>query len=375
MWGYTGMSRKRVLIVDDSAVVRQVLTAIVSSDPGFEVMAVAADPIFALKHMEREWPDIIITDVEMPRMDGVSFLRRIMAIRPTPVVVCSSLTEQGARTTLQAMEAGAIEVVAKPKLAGKQGMLECTQLILDALHCAAHVRLASVFMKPVPTVSREIQPKLSADVMLERGCDGAMIETTQGVVAIGVSTGGPQALQQLLSSLPLGVEGIVIVQHMPEKFTAAFAERLNNLCQIEVREAKDGDRVLSGCALIAPGGRHMLLKRDGAQYRVEVRDGPLVNRHRPSVNVLFRSVARFAGRNAMGLIMTGMGDDGAQGLLEMKRSGAKTLAQNEATCAVYGMPKEAVRLAAVDNVLPLHELGRQIATFRGRGNQVQRENQ
>lgn len=361
------MAKKRVLIVDDSAVIRQVLSGIVESDPGLEVMGAVADPIFALRRMENEWPDVIISDVEMPRMDGISFLRKLMAERPTPVVVCSSLTDQGAKTTLQAIDAGAIEVIAKPKIGGKQGLVECTQLILDAVKSAAHARLKKASRKPQLSPVRKSQPKLSADVMLDYRSEGAMKETTQRIVAIGTSTGGTQALQEILTALPRGVEGMIIVQHMPEKFTAAFAERLNGMCQIEIKEAQNGDRVLPSRALIAPGGKHMLLKRDGAQYRVEVKDGPLVSRHRPSVDVLFRSVARYAGHNAMGVIMTGMGDDGAAGLLEMHQAGAKTLAQDEDSCVVYGMPKEAVKRGGVDQSVSLYALAEKIATFGRKG--------
>lgn len=354
---------KRVLIVDDSAVVRQILSAIVESDPGLKVMAAVADPIFALRRMEKEWPDVIISDVEMPRMDGISFLRKVMAERPTPVVVCSSLTESGAKTSLQAIDAGAVDIIAKPKIGGKQGLAECSQLILDAVKSAAHAQLGKPPRKPQPAPRRESQPRLSADVMLNYNSEGAMKQTTNRIVAVGTSTGGTQALQEVLTALPRGIEGMIIVQHMPEKFTAAFAERLNGMCQIEVKEAHDGDRVLPSRALIAPGGKHMLLKRDGAQYRVEVKDGPLVSRHRPSVDVLFRSVARYAGHNAMGVIMTGMGDDGAAGMLEMHQAGAKTLAQDEDSCVVYGMPKEAVKRGGVDHSVSLCEIPDKIIAF------------
>ncbi len=356
------MSRKRVLIVDDSAVVRQVLTEIVSSDQGLEVLAAVADPVFAFKRMEKEWPDVIISDVEMPRMDGISFIRKLMAERPTPVVVCSSLTEQGAKTTLEAVSAGAVEVVAKPKIGGKKGLTECRQLLLHAIKSAAQARLVN--NRPRTRTSSPPKEKLSAEVMLKFSPDGALKETTDRIVAIGTSTGGTQALEEVLTSLPRGVDGMLIVQHMPEKFTAAFAKRLNGICQIEVREAVSGDRVLPGVALIAPGGKHMLLKRDGAQYRVEVKDGPLVSRHRPSVDVLFRSVAKFAGHNAMGIIMTGMGDDGAAGMLEMKRAGARTLAQDEESCVVYGMPREAVKRGGVDLSLDLNEIPNHIISLR-----------
>lgn len=347
------MSKIKVLIVDDSAVVRQVLTDLLKTDPQIEVIGAAADPLFALDKMQKQWPDVIVLDVEMPRMDGITFLRKIMNEHPTPVVICSTLTEKGAETTMQAMSAGAVDIITKPKIGLKQFLGDAIAEITRAVKAAAQANPKRLAAAPAPAV----KPKLTADAILApAGTHHAMAETTDRVIAIGTSTGGTQALEVVLTALPRVCPGIVIVQHMPEKFTAAFAARLNNICEIEVREAQNGDRVIPGRALIAPGGRHMLLKRSGAQYIAEVVDGPVVNRHRPSVDVLFRSVAKCAGRNAIGIIMTGMGDDGAAGLLEMKQAGAYTVGQDEATCVVYGMPKEAVKRDAVQKVLPLDQI-------------------
>jgi two-component system chemotaxis response regulator CheB len=359
----------KVLIVDDSAVVRQVLSAVLRSDPAFEVLNPASDPILAMERMKTTWPDVIVLDVEMPRMDGLTFLRKLMAERPTPVVICSTLTEKGAKTTVEALAAGAVSTVAKPKLDLKNFLNASARELIAVIKEAAGVNAARLTRRATvpPPVPRD---KHTADVILAPATvaseSRALTQTTEQVIAIGTSTGGTQALEEVLVNLPRVCPGIVIVQHMPENFTAAFAARLNSICQIEVREAKNNDRVAPGRALIAPGGRHMLLRRAGAQYFVEVVDGPLVNRHRPSVDVLFRSVAKCAGANALGVIMTGMGDDGAAGLLEMRQAGARTVAQDEATCVVYGMPKEAVKRGAVDKVVPLQAIPREILQQAGR---------
>ena len=339
----------KVLIVDDSAVVRQVLTEQLAGIAGIEIMGAARDPLFARKLMEKQWPDVIVLDIEMPRMDGLTFLRQLMAERPTPVIICSTLTEQGADITMQAMSAGAVDIIAKPKLGLRQFLEESKTLLGDAIKAASHARMerVSANSRAKASVMTPTQ-KLPADAVLSERPAGPMAETTDRVVAIGTSTGGTQALEYVLTRLPRTAPGLVIVQHMPGAFTAAFAGRLNQLCQIEVREARNGDRVIPGLALIAPGTDHLLLRRSGAQYRVEVKSGPLVSRHRPSVDVLFRSTAQAAGPNAVGIIMTGMGDDGARGLLEMHQTGALTIAQDEQTCIVYGMPKEAVKLGGVD---------------------------
>lgn len=350
------MTQIKVLLVDDSAVVRQVLTANLSRDPSITIIGAVADPLFAMARMKTQWPDVIVLDVEMPRMDGITFLKKLMSEHPTPVVICSSLTHKGAETTMQALAAGAVSIITKPKMGVKQFLQDDSENLIAAVKAAAraNVRKLSAAV-PVPA-------KLTADAILSAGTH-AMAETTDRIVAIGTSTGGTQALELVLTALPRVCPGIVIVQHMPEKFTAAFAARLNSLCQIEVREAVNGDRVIPGRALIAQGGRHMLLKRSGAQYHVEIVDGPLVTRHRPSVDVLFRSVAKCAGKNALGIIMTGMGDDGARGLKEMYDMGARTLGQDEESCVVYGMPKEAVKLGGVNKELPLARIAYEIVAY------------
>ncbi|OFZ67700.1 MAG: chemotaxis response regulator protein-glutamate methylesterase [Betaproteobacteria bacterium RBG_16_56_24] len=347
-----------VLVVDDSAVVRQVISAILTKDRSINLIAAVADPIFAMQRMRMQWPDVIVLDVEMPRMDGITFLKKIMAERPTPVVICSTLTSKGTETAMQALAAGAVSIITKPKIGIKEFLFDASSDLLSLVKGAAGANVKNL-------VSAELAakpgPKLSADAILAPP-GGAMAETTDRVVAIGTSTGGTQALEQVLTVLPRVSPGIVIVQHMPEKFTTAFAARLDSICQIEVREAQNGDRVIPGLALIAPGGKHMLLKRSGAQYHVEVQVGPLVSRHCPSVDVLFRSVAKFAGKNALGIIMTGMGDDGAHGLLEMHDAGARTIAQDEESCVVFGMPKEAIKLGGVDKVMPLRSICREITS-------------
>jgi two-component system chemotaxis response regulator CheB len=347
------MSPIGVLIVDDSAVVRQVLSAALAHDPDIFVIAAVADPIFAFERMKKQWPDVIVTDVEMPRMDGVTFVRKIMTERPTPIVVCSSLTEKGAETTMQVLALGAVHVVTKPKVGLKDFLTDSADSLVSAIKAASRAKVRPLRPAPPPVKPHQ---KLSADAVLSAVETAAMVRTTERVVAIGSSTGGTQALEAVLTALPRVTPGIVVVQHMPEKFTAAFAARLNTLCPLEVREAQNRDRVLPGRVLIAPGGRHMILRRNGAQYHVEVRDGPPVNRHRPSVDVLFRSTAQAAGRNACGIIMTGMGDDGARGLLEMRDAGAHTVAQDEESSVVYGMPKEAVKLGAAASILPLSKI-------------------
>lgn len=364
------MHRIKVMIVDDSAVMRQVLSAALASDPEINIIGTASDPLFALDKMSKMWPDVIVLDVEMPRMDGITFLKKLMAEHPTPVVICSTLTERGAATTMQALAAGAAGIVAKPKVGLKNFLQDSSDNLIGTIKAAARANVKRL----VPRQSTSAEPyamlapisaKLTADAILPVA-NHAMVETTDRVIAIGTSTGGTQALERVLIALPRVCPGIVIVQHMPEKFTAAFADRLNSLCQIEVREAKSGDRVMPGRALIAQGGRHMLMKRSGAQYHVDVVDGPPVSRHRPSVDVLFRSVAKCAGKNALGIIMTGMGDDGAKGLKEMRDMSAKTLAQDEESCVVYGMPKEAVKLGGVDKIVSLDDIAQEIIMY-GRG--------
>jgi len=348
--------RIKVMVVDDSAVVRQVVAGMLAADPEIEVIAAVADPILAIARMNVQWPDVIVLDIEMPRMDGITFLRKIMQERPTPVVICSTLAESGAKTSVEALSAGAVAIITKPKIGLKQFLVDASDDLVSAVKSAARANVKRLTSAPLP-----VREKYTADVIMPAADKySAMTQTTERVVALGTSTGGTQALEVVLRSLPRVTPGIVVVQHMPEKFTAEFANRLNGLCQIEVREAQDNDRVVPGRALIAPGGKHMLLRRTGAQYYVEVMDGPLVNRHRPSVDVLFRSVAKCAGANALGVIMTGMGDDGAAGLLEMRNAGARTVAQDEESCVVYGMPKEAVKRGAVEKTVPLNAIGREI---------------
>lgn len=346
----------RVLIVDDSAVVRQTMADLIASSPELEVMATASDPLVAAQRMRAERPDVITLDVEMPRMDGVTFLRRLMAQAPVPVVMCSSLVGANTETLAEAMAAGAVDVICKPQI-GIRGFLEESRIaICDAVCAAAQARLSALRPRPV-------QARLDADAVLPSPGSRAMVRTTEKVVAVGASTGGTEALRHFLCAMPPDCPPIVIVQHMPEAFTAAFARRLDGECAIGVAEARSGDRLLRGHALIAPGNRHTLLTRSGANYAVEVRDGPLVSRHRPSVDVLFRSVARHAGSNAIGVIMTGMGDDGARGLKEMRSAGARTLGQNEQSCVVYGMPKEALRHGGVEKEMSLEQLSAAVLTL------------
>ncbi|PTX99102.1 chemotaxis response regulator protein-glutamate methylesterase [Opitutus sp. ER46] len=346
------MPRKiRVLVVDDSASVRQTLKAILESDPGIEVIATASDPFVAVQRIAEQVPDVMTLDVEMPRMDGITFLEQIMRQHPIPVVICSSLTDDGSRTALAALERGAVDIISKPKLGTKQFLEESSIRICDVVRSAARAGVRR-FAGPALRAT----PKLTADAVLSPAGAGAMLETTEKIIAVGASTGGTEALRVFLEALPANAPGVVIVQHMPEKFTASFAARLDGLCKVSVAEAVNGAAVLPGEVLIAPGNHHLLLKRSGARYYVEVRDGPLVSRHRPSVDVLFRSVARYAGANAVGVLMTGMGDDGAKGMLEMKQAGAFNIAQDEQSCVVFGMPNEAIKLGGVDDVVALEAI-------------------
>lgn len=353
------MAKKvRVLIIDDSASVRQTLSRVLEADPEIEVIGTASDPFMAARKIQEEIPDVITLDVEMPRMDGITFLRKLMAQRPIPVVMCSSLTEQGSETLLQALEAGAVDVILKPKIGAADHLAEAGMRICEVVKSAAHARVIGRVRRSAAMSGPAA--KLTADAVLPPPTGRAMAKTTEMVICVGASTGGTEALRDFLEQLPANAPGIVIVQHMPERFTAAFAKRLNTLCEMEVKEAVDGDPVLRGHVLIAPGDHHMLLERQGARYHVSVRSGPLVSRHRPSVDVLFRSAARAAGANAMGVIMTGMGDDGARGMAEMHDAGAYTIAQDEATSVVYGMPKEAVARGGVDKIVPLDQIAHEI---------------
>jgi two-component system chemotaxis response regulator CheB len=334
-----------VLVVDDSAVVRQVLEAVLSQEPDMLVM-VASDPLIAFQKMARCRPDVIVLDLEMPRMDGLTFLRKIMAEDPIPTVICSGVAARGTQAALRALDEGAVGIVSKPELGVRNFLYESGLVLTDMVRSAAHARIGRRYPfldLPRPQTSPPPRP-LTAQV------------SAKAIVAIGASTGGTEALAEILSAMPPDAPGIAVVQHMPEVFTAAFAARLDQISQIKVKEAEPGDRIAVGTALIAPGNRHMSIRRRGAQFYAEIGDGPLVSRHRPSVDVLFRSVARAAGADAMGVILTGMGNDGAEGLLEMKNSGAETIAQDEASCVVFGMPKEAIACGAVDFVLPLSKI-------------------
>ncbi len=336
----------KVLIIDDSALIRQILTDLLSAGSGIEVVGVAADPIIAMEKIKKLKPDVITLDVEMPRMDGLTFLAKLMSTTPLPVLMVSSLTEKGCETTLKAMELGAVDFVTKPKIDMVEKLPEVAAELIEKVRITARARVAQ-------RAERKVRPKLNADAVMSKSSSRAMVETTDKVVVIGASTGGVEALAELLSALPADAPGICVVQHMPEQFTKVFAQRLNSICKVDVREAQNGDSVLDGHVLIAPGSAHMLLMRSGARYYVQVQDGPPVNRHKPSVDVLFRSAARYAGRNAVGIILTGMGDDGARGLKEVKEAGALTVAQDEASCVVFGMPKEAIKIGAVDKVMSL----------------------
>ena len=344
-----------VLIVDDSALVRNALADILNSDPDIEIMGTAGDPFIAASKMRTRVPDVITLDVEMPRMDGITFLQKIMTQHPIPVVICSSLAGTGSKTAMKALEYGAVEIIQKPALGTKQFIEESKIRIIDTVKAAAISKIKKL------SEQRKVAPKLTADAILRKpNTSRAMLATTEKVVAVGASTGGTEALRILIEALPLDTPGFVVVQHMPEHFTTTFAKRLNDLCRVSVKEAVNNDTVIPGQVLIAPGNQHMLLKRSGARYYVEIRSGPLVSRHRPSVDVLFRSTARYAGKNSIGIIMTGMGDDGARGMAEMKEADAYTIAQDEKTSVVFGMPKEAIKRNAVDKVLPLESIAKTV---------------
>lgn len=341
-----------VLIVDDSALVRQALQQLFATDSSIEVVGSAGDPFAAAEIMKRIVPDVITLDIEMPKMDGLTFLRKLMTQHPIPVVICSTLTAQGSDAYMKALEFGAVEVITKPKVGTKQFFEESSIRVCDVVKAAAMTKPRKLSSRPM-----SVQPKLSADAVLPKSRPRTTaLQTTEKVVLVGASTGGTEAIQSFLQSMPLDCPGIAIVQHMPEKFTAAFASRLNSICRITVKEAQDGDSILRGQALIAPGNKHMLFKRSGARYYVEIKDGPLVSRHRPSVDVLFRSGASSAGNNAVGVIMTGMGDDGAKGMKEMHDAGTYCIAQDEASCVVFGMPQEAIKRGGVDKILSLRNI-------------------
>lgn len=347
------MARTRVLIIDDSALIRQLLTEILGSDPGLEVVGVASDPYVAWEKIKKLRPDVLTLDVEMPRMDGLTFLQKLMQIQPLPVLMVSSLTEKGCETTFKALELGAVDFVTKPKVDVRSGTVELAHEIIEKVKVAASAKLRGPRRKLARPVSTGPAKPPTAKV---QPSGNALLNSTQQIVCIGASTGGTEAILQVLTSFPADAPGTVIVQHMPPGFTRSFAARLDASCRIRVHEARDGDRILPGHALLAPGGLHMAVRRSGACYSVKVGMGQPVNRHRPSVDVLFRSAARYLGSNAVGVILTGMGDDGAAGLLEMQSAGARTIAQNEDTCVVFGMPKEAISRGAAGRILPLDSI-------------------
>jgi two-component system chemotaxis response regulator CheB len=344
------MAKKiRVLIIDDSALIRQFLSHLLSQDRNIEVVGVAHDPTGAWMKIKALRPDVLTLDVEMPHMDGLTFLEKLMATTPMPVLMVSSLTGNGCDTALRALELGAVDIVTKPRVDISRGMEELSEELIEKVKAAAVARVrGKVYVatqKSAPSVPRRALHAASA-----------MIKTIDIIVAIGASTGGTEAVKEVLEVLPPNSPPILITQHMPERFTKTWADRMNSLCRISVKEAEDGDSVLPGHALIAPGNYHMILVRSGSKYLVHVNQNPPVNRHRPSVDVMFASVAKHAGVNSVGIILTGMGNDGAAGLLQMKQSGAYTIAQNESTCVVFGMPKEAIQAGAVDVVLPLGDI-------------------
>ena len=345
--------KTQVLVVDDSAVVREMLSQIINSDRRMEVVGTASDPFFARDKIKKLEPDVITLDVEMPRMDGLSFLSKLMKSHPLPVVMVSSKTQKNCRTTIQALELGAVDFIAKPVLSGTNGLQSIRKEIIDKIKTAAQAKVRKRTATPTPLLGTE---KYSADVILKKEQILNRRIETPPIIVIGASTGGTVAISEILKRIQPPICGIVIVQHMPPDFTYAFAARLNELCKIQVKEAKNGDVVQNNMALIAPGGKHMLLQRDGRGYNVQIRDGQLVNRHKPSVDVLFRSSANSAGSGAVGVILTGMGDDGARGLAEMRQTGAYTIAQDEKTCVVFGMPKCAIEKGGAATVVPLSKI-------------------
>ncbi len=369
-----------VFVIDDSAIVRETLSRVLETDAEIKVVGVAADPIIAMKKLQTITPDVITLDIEMPRMDGITFLRELMKTKPIPVVICSSMAESGSHNALKALEYGAVDLIQKPNVGTKQFIEESRILICDAIKAAfaggtkkcitgslnrklGNLSVNASVNKPAKSIS--VAEKQSSDSVSEVPAKQEAIETTEKVVVVGASTGGTEALKTFLTGLPLNSPGMVIVQHMPEHFTSSFAKRLDSLCKVHVKEAANNDSVIRGTVLIAPGNKHTLLKRSGSRYFVEVKEGPLVSRHRPSVDVLFSSTARYAGKNAIGVIMTGMGDDGSRGMLEMHNAGAYTIAQNEETCVVFGMPQKAIKAGAVDNTLPLDLIAEDVIRAAG----------
>ena len=346
------MLKTKVLVIDDSALIRSILTEIINCQKDMEVVGVAPDPIFARDLIKQTNPDVITLDVEMPKMDGLEFLEKLMRLRPTPVIMISSLTEKSSEITMRALELGAVDFVTKPKLSIQSGMLEYTQLIADKVRIAARAKLKSRSVPSALHDQNHILPSMKNPLL-----------SSEKLIIIGASTGGTEAIKHFLMRMPNDCPGILITQHMPEGFTTSFAKRLDGLCKISVCEAKSGQRILPGHAYIAPGHSHLLLARSGANYVTQLDQSAPVNRHRPSVDVLFRSAAINAGKNAVGVIMTGMGKDGAEGMLEMKNAGAYNFAQDEASCVVFGMPREAIAIGATNEVLPLNELSSKVMQY------------
>ncbi|WP_186148998.1 protein-glutamate methylesterase/protein-glutamine glutaminase [Burkholderia gladioli] len=345
----------KVLCVDDSALIRSLMTEIINSQPDMAVCATAPDPLVARELIKQHNPDVLTLDVEMPRMDGLDFLERLMRLRPMPVVMVSSLTERGSEITLRALELGAVDFVTKPRVGIRDGMLDYAEKLADKIRAAARARVRQAApARPAAAAGLAGAPLMNNPLV-----------STEKLLIVGASTGGTEAIRELLVPLPPDAPAVLIAQHMPPGFTKSFAQRLNTLCRIAVKEAEHGERVLPGHAYIAPGHAHLLLARSGANYLAHLSDEPPVNRHRPSVDVLFRSAALHAGKNAIGVILTGMGRDGAAGLLEMKRAGARTFAQDEASCVVFGMPREAIALGGADEVVPLNEMSRRVLAAMG----------
>lgn len=351
----------RVLVIDDSALIRNVMKEIIDREKDMVCVGAAPDPIAAREMIKATNPDVLTLDVEMPKMDGLDFLERLMRLRPMPVVMVSTLTERGSDITFKALELGAVDFVSKPKLDIARGMETYAAEITDKIRAAAQSR---VHKAKLPQAAALVQEKYSADAILPSSSPGRFA-STEKLIIIGASTGGTEAIKEVLTRLPADVPGILVTQHMPENFTKSFADRMNSLCKISVKEAEHNERILPGHAYIAPGHSHLLLKRSGANYMTELNQGPPVNRHRPSVDVLFRSAANVAGANAMGIILTGMGKDGAQGMLEMKQAGSFTIAQDEASCVVFGMPREAILLGGAAEVVPLQNIARRTLEFLG----------
>ncbi|AYQ36852.1 chemotaxis-specific methylesterase [Burkholderia aenigmatica] len=361
----TAVQKIKVLCVDDSALIRSLMTEIINSQPDMTVCATAPDPLVARELIKQHNPDVLTLDVEMPRMDGLDFLEKLMRLRPMPVVMVSSLTERGSEITLRALELGAVDFVTKPRVGIRDGMLDYAEKLADKIRAASRARVRQA---PQPQAVARAAAGQPAAPMINNP-----LVSTEKLIIIGASTGGTEAIREVLTPLPPDAPAVLIAQHMPPGFTKSFAQRLNGLCRIAVKEAEHGERVLPGHAYIAPGHAHLLLARSGANYIAQLSDEPPVNRHRPSVDVLFRSAATHAGKNAIGVILTGMGRDGAAGLLEMKRAGAHTFAQDEASCIVFGMPREAIALGGADEIVPLAEMSRRVmARLATMGDRVQR---